>query len=169
LTLKEANSVRKNISDGLTTIGVLVSSAAVLNLLSGIGAVQSSDWLGFVLNSYRSLFFPIVENTVGLVPRLFKLQLLDWAKDLIVLYGIVGSAFARSSMEFHKRQGSFSLLAIVLAITTWPLAIYATAKYFLDPGERERAKDVTLTTLKHLAYVIVIVIVAVVLNASGVL
>jgi len=64
------------VSDGVQWISRLVAAASVLSLLSKVMSVPSSTWIETVLAAYRALFHPIVEGTIGLIPRVFGRVLL---------------------------------------------------------------------------------------------
>jgi hypothetical protein len=166
------SSVKRDLAFGVAAVGVLASASAVLNLLSATASLPLSARLGNVLQWYRELFFPIVENTIGLVPRVFGLHLLPWAKDLVVIYFIFGSAFARSSQSYHRRAGAVRIWPIVLAALTWPLALFIVvydSVWEKDEKERVWTRQIAKNVALQLAYVISVVLIAMVLNAADIL
>ena len=100
------------VSDGVRWISRLVAAASVLSLLSKVMSVPPSTWIETVLAAYRALFHPIVEGTIGLIPRVFGRVLLPATKDAIIVYGILcGSvfrAFVALSRDAKERRSCSS-------------------------------------------------------------
>ena len=74
------------VSDGVQWISRPVAAASVLSLLSKVISVPPSTWIETVLAAYRALFHPIVDGTIGLIPRVFGRVLLPATKDAIIVY-----------------------------------------------------------------------------------
>jgi hypothetical protein len=94
-TFQKVSDTKKIVSEGAATIGKLVAAISVVKLLVRGLEMPLSSWLSAALNAYTTVFHPVVDYTVGLVPMIFGQEFLPWVKDLIVIYALFGSALAR--------------------------------------------------------------------------
>jgi hypothetical protein len=162
----------KELGGGIAVVGVLASAAAVLNLIFQLISSPASTWLIQVLEIYRGLFFPIINNTFGMIVRIFGYHLLPWAKDIIVLYFVIGSANGRASLKYQRKVGSVNIPILVTAVLIWPLLVMFTiflASLDPIPAQRQGARGVMKTILLQAVYVSVVVICALGLHAAEIL
>jgi len=162
----------KELGVGIAVVGILASAAAVLNIILQIVSAPSSTWVNHILSIYRNLFFPMVNNTIGLVVRYFGYYLEPWGKDIIVLYVVVGSANARASYKYQVQVGKSSPFLLVAAVIIWPLLmLFATlhALFGSKEVERIRFRRVVKTILMQICYVLLVVAGALVLHSAEIL
>jgi hypothetical protein len=165
------------VSDGVQWISRLVAAAAVLSLLSKFMSVPPSTWIDTVLAAYRALFHPIVDGTIGLIPRVFGRVLLPATKDAIIVYGILcGSvfrAFVALSRDTEEREPR---LALILPSIFWPISLawgfsvlVVFARVFPEEqGNPSRgALMLSKAVAKELLIIIVVAAIAIALNAVG--
>jgi hypothetical protein len=102
LKLKHLNSGWELLSKGTSAIGRLVGAAALIKFALSSLAVPVSKWLAAALAAYTTLFHPLVDYSAGLIVSLLGYKLLPWAKDLVVLYALIGAAFTRGILNFQR-------------------------------------------------------------------
>jgi hypothetical protein len=128
-TIRKAEARRSVMMDGVGFIGKLAGAAAILKMLGDAFRLSLADWLRAVLDGYARLFHPIVDYTIGLVPRLFGWELLPWAKDLIVLYAVFAAALGRVAVANVRRYDGDSadlldrdhVIALAYNMAIWPV------------------------------------------------
>jgi len=78
--------------------GWLVAAVSLTNLLVALFTLPISSVLHTVLATYRTIF----HTPIDWVSVPLHLNLPKWAKDVVILYGIVAGVFARIRMIFLK-------------------------------------------------------------------
>ena len=81
---KTDHSSSSSLSSGVEFVGKLVSAVSIINMLFRATTIPLSHWLGSVLSAYAAVFHPIVDATIGLIPRAFGYELLPAVKDAFV-------------------------------------------------------------------------------------
>ncbi len=191
-----ANSTGKPkiISDGVAFIGRIVGSVAIIKLALRAVGKPPSDWLAAILKAYTDLFDPLVDYTIGLIPRIFGYTFESWAKDLLVIHALIASAVARAVVaqadEDQIQPGSLpsavQWVGVFLAsFLFWPFLAFVTliTGPILSLGASRRKNDPIFQAYwtkrsayfvplarkwrRELLLVFAIVAIAIVLNAAG--
>jgi hypothetical protein len=140
-------------------------------------SVPPSTWIETVLAAYRALFYPIVDGTIGLIPRVFGWVLLPATKDAIIVYGILcGSVFrAFVALSRHEKEPE-PKLALILPSMFWPIylawvfwVLWVFARVFPEQrGTPSRAAlGLSKAVAKELLIIVVVAAIAIALNAVG--
>jgi hypothetical protein len=174
----------RRLAAGVAWVGVIVSSAAVLNTVVRGFSMAPGEVLSAITAAYRSLFHPIVDATVGRLLALAGIQIHDLLRDGLVIYAIGFGALMRS-LEWDNAGYGFKRRVILAAF--WPViatVLLATAPFlwfsllrhdFSDTSNwRDAAENGTLLGYAtwfviELFYIVAITGTAVLLDASGVL
>jgi hypothetical protein len=129
-------------------------------LIVGLFSIPAVETLERVLDAYRSIFHTFVDATLGRLLMLFALSLPPFAKDIIVIYAMIGSACLRVFGSFNRRN-----LTTAFASMVWPISLV-----FFSWDEEEKRFEIHffLDLLKQILIVAAIVVIALVLNMAGV-
>ncbi len=73
-------------------LAMLFSAISIFNYVSRVLHISLSQYFSDVVEAYQALFYPIVEFVVS--P--FHLDILDWQKDLILVWLAIGGATSRT-------------------------------------------------------------------------
>jgi hypothetical protein len=140
-------NVWRAIKKGGVVIGVLISASAAADLILDQFEMTPSQWLATWIRGYQSIFFQIIDRTLGRVASLFSFEIMPLGKNVIVLYSVFGAALARrmyktdvylrSKLGFEEFNLGLSWWMIAIAYLLWPVFIIAVlfnSIFNRDPG-----------------------------------
>ena len=166
----------QRVSGGVAVVGIIVTSTAVLNAVVKTFDVSVSEWLEIWIAAYRSIFFPILDSTVGRIYGLFGYELTDGGRHFIIIYLMLGIACARSYLRWLKWP--VRILPLIKIAITWPQ--YVAIQYIGYRGALHYKKHVNadsqMTTdeyllrlfLSELAVISVVVVVVLAIAQVGI-
>ena len=191
--IDNANEHRKTLISGVDVVGRLVGAMALTKFAVRALDAPVSSWLSNILSAYQTLFHPLVEYSIGLLPRVFGFELIPAAKDATVVYAMFGAIVYRSGYKYFRpsKRAEESELSTRLHVAffglIWPIFVsYLTLKIRKDqkaaiemlatsPSElkteiewhRRINKMILRLLVRELSFVCGIAGAAIVLNAAG--
>lgn len=167
----------KSVSAGVDWLGKAIAGVALAKFVLHTFSMPATQWIGILLAAHSKLFYPIIDYSVGLIPRIFGMSFSDNGRDAILIYSLFGASayrvLHRTMADFKWRTPFCLAVATVWPVTTIAIFGQVAILYFLLPSDEMEGAEIMdyliVSYFKDLITVIAIAATATVLNAAGLL